>query len=151
MSILRGGRWNVLQLAHMHVYGSKAFSLTHTLLSHVQGIRGISINKPECSGPSCMVCLCVCVFSWCVSSYFMLLCCIRSQAHLLSVCIRIFNGSILYIYYSDCVMILLHSMSYIVVLLIQYSALFCIDSFCDLESAISGIGIYSSMDLTAVL
>lgn len=42
----------------------------------------------------------------------------------------------------------------IVVLFIQYSALFCMNcilSFCDLESAISGIGIYSSMDLTAVL
>lgn len=73
---------------------------------------------------------------------------------MLSVCMLMFSVSMCYVWYSDCAVMPRRILSCIVVLLLQYSALFIIDyilSFCDVESAVSGVGIYSSMGLMVVL
>jgi len=82
------------------------------------------------------------------------MCCMRSHVRLLCVCMRMFSGSMLYVWCSDCAVMLYRILSCIVVLFIQYSALFCMDcilSFCVFEIAISGMGVYSSIGLTVVL
>lgn len=94
------------------------------------------------------VSLCSCVFVECFSWCFLSVVCNPRLAY------GVLSGSMLYVLWSDCTVILYCALLRFVVLFIQYSVLLCIDcilDFCDVEIAICGMDVYSSMGLTIVL